>query len=118
MHGGIEWLVDAHGCAPAALRDRGAVLAVLDRIVAAMDLHVISTAVHAFSGAGGVTAIYLLAESHLAIHTFPESGTATLNAYCCRPRSAPAWDALLGELLGARQVAAMAHPRGGDPEAA
>lgn len=118
MHGGIEWLVDAHGCAPAMLRDRSAVLAVLDRIVTAMDLRVISTAVHAFPGAGGVTAIYLLAESHLAIHTFPESGTATLNAYCCRPREAPAWEALLRELLGARSVAAMAHPRGSDPGAA
>ena len=112
MHGGIEWLVDAHGCDPAKLRDRGAVLALLDRIVAAMELHVVSTAVHAFSGAGGITALYLLAESHLAIHTFPETGTATLNAYCCRPRGAPAWRALLGELLGATEVRATEHPRG------
>lgn len=45
MYGGIEWLVDAHDCVPGRLRDRGAVLALLDRIVAAMDLHVVSTAV-------------------------------------------------------------------------
>jgi S-adenosylmethionine decarboxylase len=114
MHAGIEWLVDACGCVPARLRDRAAVLGVLDRLVAAMDLHVVSTAVHVFPGAGGITALYLLAESHLTIHTFPETGAATLNAYCCRPRTAPPWEALLGELLGAREVTATAHARGAE----
>ncbi|TMQ16755.1 MAG: S-adenosylmethionine decarboxylase [Deltaproteobacteria bacterium] len=112
MHGGIEWLVDARDCVPDRLRDRGAVLAVLDRIVAAMDLRVVSTAVHVFAGPGGVTALYLLAESHLTIHTFPETGVATLNAYCCRPRTPAPWRALLGELLGAREVIATEHVRG------
>lgn len=26
MHGGIEWLADGHGCSPARLRDRAAVV--------------------------------------------------------------------------------------------
>ena len=104
MHGGTEWLVDGRGCAPLRLRDRTAVLGLLDRIVAEMDLHVVSTAVHVFDGPAGITALYLLAESHLTIHTFPEVGIATLNAYCCRPRRAAAWPALLAEYLGATQV--------------
>jgi S-adenosylmethionine decarboxylase len=112
MHGGIEWLVDGHDCAPAMLRDRAAVLALLDRIVAAMGLHVISTAVHVFPGAGGVTALYLLAESHLTVHTFPETTTATLNAYCCQPRPPAPWRELFGELLGARDVTVTEHRRG------
>jgi len=112
MHGGIEWLVDGHGCVPVKLRDRAAVIGLLDRIVVAMDLHVVSTAVHAFPGAGGVTALYLLAESHLAIHTFPETCVATLNVYCCRPRVAAPWRALFAELLGAREVVATEHRRG------
>jgi S-adenosylmethionine decarboxylase len=113
MHGGIEWLVDGHACAPAKLRDRAAVLGLLDRIVAAMDLHVVSTAVHVFPEPGGITALYLLAESHLTIHTFPEAGVATLNAYCCRARGAAPWRALFGELLGAREVTVTEHTRGG-----
>jgi S-adenosylmethionine decarboxylase len=113
MHGGIEWLVDAHDCAPAKLRDRAAVLALLDRVVEAMDLRVVSTAVHVFPGAGGVTAMYLLAESHLTIHTFPETGSATLNAYCCRARAPAPWRELFGELLGAQGVTASEHVRGG-----
>lgn len=112
MHGGIEWLVDGHDCLPARLRDRAAVLALLDRIVAAMDLHVVSTAVHVFPGPGGVTALYLLAESHLTIHTFPETGIATLNAYCCRMRSPAPWRALFAELLGAGEVTTTEHVRG------
>lgn len=112
MHGGIEWLVDARGCAPGRLRDRGAVLGLLDRVVAAMDLHVVSTAVHVFPEPGGLTALYLLAESHLTIHTFPDTGIATLNVYCCRPRTPAPWSALCGELLGATRVDITEHRRG------
>jgi S-adenosylmethionine decarboxylase len=114
MQGGIEWLVDARGCPAGRLADRAAVLGLLDRIVAVMDLHVVSTAVHVFPGAGGITAMYLLAESHLTIHTFPETGIATLNAYCCRPRAAAPWRELLGEWLGARDVVATEHTRGAE----
>jgi S-adenosylmethionine decarboxylase len=32
----------------------------------------------------------LLAESHLACHTFPEHALAAFNLYCCRGR--PEWD--------------------------
>ncbi|MBS1123004.1 MAG: speH [Deltaproteobacteria bacterium] len=113
MQGGTEWLVDGHGCPQASLRDRASVLALLDRVVAAMDLHVVSTLVHAFPGAGGVTAMYLLAESHLTIHTFPETGTVTLNAYCCKPRTPAPWRELVVELLGAREVVITQHVRGG-----
>jgi S-adenosylmethionine decarboxylase len=112
MHGGIEWLVDAHGCSSAWLRDRARVVALLDRVVAAMQLRVVSTAVHAFPDPGGVTAMYLLSESHLTIHTFPEAGTATLNAYCCTPRPPAAWEALCAELLDARRVVVTEHARG------
>jgi S-adenosylmethionine decarboxylase len=104
MQGGIEWLIDAHGCAAERLRDRIRVLALLDSIVVDMQLRVVATAVHVFGGPAGITALYLLAESHLTIHTFPESGTATLNAYCCRPRAAAAWGALLRDVLGANDV--------------
>jgi S-adenosylmethionine decarboxylase len=112
MQGGIEWLIDAHGCAPERLRDRTSVLALLDRIVSDMQLHVVATAVHVFGGPAGITGLYLLAESHLTIHTFPETGMATLNAYCCRPRAAAGWRALLRDTLGANEVVVREVPRG------
>lgn len=113
MTGGIEWLVDAHGCDPAALRDRARILALLDRVVAELDLHVVGQPLaHAFPDPGGVTAIYLLRESHLCCHTYPESGLATFNLYCCRERPAFAWLAALRELIGAERIETVRHQRG------
>lgn len=87
---------------------------VLDGLVATLALRVVAAPqVHVFPGPGGITALYLLAESHLACHTFPEHGLATVNLYCCRPRPAPPWEALLRDALGAAEVAVVAVPRGG-----
>jgi S-adenosylmethionine decarboxylase len=112
MQGGIEWLVDAFGCSPERLRDRKSVIALLDRIVLVMDLNVIGTVVHEFEVEGGITAMYLLAESHLAIHTFPESSTITLNTYCCSPRKPAPWRELCAEVLGATDVTVTELVRG------
>lgn len=94
---GIEWLVDAHGCRADALRDLAVVRALLETILKRFELHVVAGdgdgggagaagggAWHKFPGEGGVTGLYLLTESHLSIHTYPEHGVATLNLYCCR----------------------------------
>ena len=57
MRGGIEWLIDARGCAPHRLRDRAAIVRLLDDVCARMDLHVMATATHVFPEPGGVTAL-------------------------------------------------------------
>ena len=113
MNGGIEWIIDAFECRPAALRDRAAICELLDKVIEGAGLHVVAKAEHVFGGPGGVTAMYLLAESHLTIHTFPESGVATLNLYCCRPRLAQDWPALLTSALGAAHVTVREIARGG-----
>ena len=38
---------------------------------------------HRFPPPGGVTGVVLLAESHLAVHTWPELGAVTLDVYVC-----------------------------------
>jgi S-adenosylmethionine decarboxylase len=112
--GGTEWIVDALGCAPAHLRDRARLVALLDGVVAALGLTVIGAPhVHVFPGAAGVTALYLLSESHLACHTYPESGVATFNLYCCRDRAPLDWAHLLREALAAADVRVTVVTRGG-----
>lgn len=111
---GMAWIVDAHGCDPERLRDPEALLLLLRRIVDELRLLPIGEPlVHHFGGEGGVTALLLLSESHLAIHTFPEVSAVTIDLYCCRPRPEYAWSDRLGEHLGAREVSVRSQPRGG-----
>ena len=99
---GTEWIIDAHGCDPAALRDLGRLQALFDRIVLDLALTPIGpSAWHTFPAPGGITGFVVLAESHLACHTFPEHGSICVNVFCCRPRPAVDLAALLREAVGA-----------------
>lgn len=46
-------------------------------------LEVVGETFYQFAGAGGVTGTVLLAESHIAIHTWPETASVTLDVYVC-----------------------------------
>ena len=110
---GAEWIVDAYGCDPLLLREERVLRALFARAVEELRLTPVAPPLfHAFPGAGGLSGLLLLSESHLACHTFPETGYASLNLYCCRPR--PAWDvaARLREALGARRDEVRTVPRG------
>ncbi len=89
--GGVEWAVEAQGCSPRLLRDRRRLEALFRRVVREMGLHPVGPSRwHRFENPGGLTGFWMLKESHLACHTFPEFGSACFNLFCCRPR--PAWD--------------------------
>ena len=110
---GVEWVVEAFHCDPDRLRDEAALRAVCARALAELDLHAVGVGLwHRFPEPGGVTGLYLLTESHLACHTYPEHALATFNLYCCRPRTPWPWDARLRELLGAERVVVRSLPRG------
>jgi len=87
---GTEWLVEAMGCDPDALRDQDILRAVLSGVITELGLKSVGSCWHKFEGEGGVTGLIALTESHLACHTYPEYNTATFNLYCCRTR--PEWD--------------------------
>ena len=105
LHGGCEWVVEAHGCDRAALQDPVCLQALFAQMIGDLSLRPVADAQwHKFPGEGGVTGVTMLAESHLACHTFPEFGSLCLNLFCCRER--PGWDfeAELRRQFGATQV--------------
>ena len=111
--GGTEWLVDALECDPVRLRDLEALVELGSALIQALELRVIGAPLlHRFDGPGGVTGLYLLSESHLAWHTYPETGLCTLNVYCCRPRPMLDWEGLLRRALGAGRVTVTMVRRG------
>ena len=102
---GIEWIVDAAGCDPAALRDAAALEALFAAILDAARLTPVAPATwHRFPHTGGLTGVQVLAESHLACHTFPEHASLCLNVFCCVAR--PDWnlEELVRASVGARQI--------------
>jgi S-adenosylmethionine decarboxylase len=113
MTTGMEWIVDAHGCSAEALRSVSTLEALFGKIIEDLQLRPVRAPIwHQFPGEGGVTGVVLLSESHLSVHTFPESGFAAINLYCCRPRQVWAWEKGLADLLDAQYVQVRAEGRG------
>jgi len=102
---GIEWIVEAHGCAPVALSDLPRLQSLFHRIIEDLKLRPVGeTHWHQFPQTGGITGLCLLAESHLAIHTFPEFSSLCLNLFCCVPRAQWDFAGVLTELVTASSV--------------
>ncbi|HYM78467.1 MAG TPA: S-adenosylmethionine decarboxylase [Candidatus Dormibacteraeota bacterium] len=102
---GIEWVVDAHGCSAEALSSPALLRELFERIVSSLQLRPVGAAQwHQFPNTGGITGLCLLAESHLACHTFPEFGSLCLNLFCCVPREPWDFEPALRAMFGATSV--------------
>lgn len=102
---GIEWVVDAHGCPANSLSSPELLRELFERIIVSMRLRPVGpTQWHQFPNTGGITGLCLLAESHLACHTFPEFGSLCLNLFCCVPREAWEFETELIAMFGANSV--------------
>jgi S-adenosylmethionine decarboxylase len=102
---GVEWLIEAFGCAEARLRDRAQLSGLFETIVNRMELKPVGEPFwHVFPETGGTTGMWLLQESHLTIHTFPEYRSACVNVFCCTPRAGLDWQVTLVAVLAASDV--------------
>ncbi len=114
---GTEWLVEAEECNENLLRDEKLLRTVFSRIISDLGLKTLGEPLwHKFGGAGGVTGLVMLTESHLACHTYPEHRVATFNLYCCRTRPEWNWEENLKEILNASEVRITKIERGAKPK--
>ena len=84
MHG-MHLTADLRGCDPAQppMHDPQALRTLCLASVAAAGLQAVGELFHTFPAPGGVTGVVLLAESHVAVHTWPELQAVTLDVYVC-----------------------------------
>lgn len=87
---GLHLTADLRGCDPALplMTDPAALRQRCVAAVAEAGLGAVAELFHRFTPAvegepSGITGVVLLAESHLAIHTWPELGGVTLDVYVC-----------------------------------
>ena len=108
MHG-LQLTADLHGCIAErpAMTDPEALRAACRAAIAGAGLTPVGDLFHRFdaaldsSGGNGITGVVLLAESHVAVHSWPELRAVTLDVYVCnvgRDNTARA-NALLATLI-------------------
>jgi S-adenosylmethionine decarboxylase proenzyme len=108
---GLHILAEFHACQGdrCLLLDASMLAACCRHACADAGLLVVAEAFHQFPGAGATGAL-VLAESHLAIHTWPELDSVTLDLYVCnysqdnRAAAETAYEALRKDLQPARIV--------------
>lgn len=88
-------------CSDAFMIDADALRAHCLKLVEQAGLTSVGDFFHQFDGAGGVTGMVVLAESHMSLHTWPEKNYVTVDVYVCsysqdnRPRARKLYQSLL-----------------------
>ncbi|MCY7314900.1 MAG: adenosylmethionine decarboxylase [Rubrivivax sp.] len=86
---GLHLISDLRGVVPtlAVMLDTDALRQLLLLAVRDAGLHAVGEAFHRFPAPGGVTGVVLLAEWHVAVHTWPELGAVTVDVYVCNAQA-------------------------------
>ncbi len=79
---GVQLLADLHACDAAVLDDVEAVRAAMLEAARRAGATIVSECFHRFSP-HGVSGVVVIAESHLAVHTWPEHGFAAVDLFTC-----------------------------------
>lgn len=94
----LHVLLDCAKCPPGLLDAPELLLALLTEIAQCCNTSIVKAASHKFHPQG-VTAILLLAESHVSVHTWPEHGYAAVDVFSCIPFDGTAVSAIVSRAL-------------------
>ena len=90
MHAlGRHILAEFFGCDTRILNDSGLIEAYMKRAALDCGATIVSSTFHTFNP-HGVSGVVVIAESHLAIHTWPEYGYAAVDVFTCGETVDPA----------------------------
>lgn len=79
---GVQWTAELMGCDPALLDDIDVIARHMLTACEIAEATIIDSRFHKFSPQG-VSGVVIIAESHLAIHTWPERGYAAIDVFTC-----------------------------------
>jgi S-adenosylmethionine decarboxylase len=85
---GTHCILELYGCSPGLLNDLEFVQRSLRDAAKVCESTLIGEVLHQFHPQG-VTALALLAESHISIHTWPELGYAAIDIFTCGAATQP-----------------------------
>ena len=108
---GRHVIIELYGCDHALLDDLDRVRAAMLEATGAIGATVLSDAFHRFEP-HGLSGTVVIAESHLSIHTWPESGYAAIDIFTCGSLQAERGLSVLRSRLGAQQVRTQEIVRG------
>ncbi len=109
---GRHLLVEYYNCDPKILTSIGSIEDILVGAAKAAKAHIVDVVFHTFSP-HGISGVVVIEESHLAIHTWPEHGFASVDIYTCG-KSVNPWDAhkFIYKHLKAKQTTSTEMQRG------
>ncbi|MEB3830316.1 adenosylmethionine decarboxylase [Phormidium sp. CCY1219] len=87
-YGGTHCILELYDCPGELLDNAEAIAKTLREAAKVARSKVLNEVLHEFDPQG-VTALLLLAESHISIHTWPESGYAAVDVFTCGENTKP-----------------------------
>ncbi len=99
---GRHLLVELYGCESARLDDRAAVRSALLATAELIGATVVGECFHNYAPQG-VSGVVIIAESHLAVHTWPEASYAAVDFFTCGELDPRAGMRRLAQELGASE---------------
>jgi S-adenosylmethionine decarboxylase len=88
MNVGVHCVLELYDCSPEHLNDRPLIAQALREAAKLAESTLLGEVNHQFTPQG-VTALALLAESHISIHTWPENGYAAVDVFTCGEHTKP-----------------------------
>lgn len=115
---GRHLVLELYNCDPEVLNDRDRIEEIMTKAAERAGATIVQKVFHLFNP-HGVSGVVVIAESHLAIHTWPEYGYAAVDVFTCGSKVDP-WKAYeyIKEQLGAQYHSTMEIYRGELPNRA